>query len=211
MNLFLDIETIPREEPTIDEIKACSACKKADTIEEDFKNNYDKLLEKALKKKGVGLMDNKIVCLAYAFDDAPVVSLSGTEEEIMVGFEEAIKENSLTYTEIEMVGFNIRKFDAPVIFLRACLYDNKEVKFVLSSGRNKIKDVMEMAVYWNRNTYVSLDRACKFFGLEGKAGVDGSMVYPMYKEGKYKEIAEYCRQDVEKTRSLYKKLDVWVY
>ena len=68
------------------------------------------------------------------------------------------------------------------------------------------KDVMKMGTFHQYGKFVSLDNLCKFFGFEGKGDIDGSQVYPMYKEGKIEEIAEYCRQDVIKTRKLEKIL-----
>jgi len=62
--------------------------------------------------------------------------------------------------------------------------------------------------YWRYGQMVSLSNACKFFSVPVKDGVDGSMVYPLYKEGKIDEIAAYCRQDVEATRSLFKILSL---
>lgn len=208
MNLFLDIETVPREDPTEKEIKACSACKKEDTIEADFKANYDTLLQKALKKKGTGYFDSKIVCLSFAFDDDDVQAITGSEEYIMSIFESNIKEKSPSYSAIFLIGFNIKGFDAPVIYLRSCLYDKKETKHAFFFGKKKMVDVQDLACYWQYQKYPSLDNTCKFFGIEGKEGIDGSMVYPLYKEGKIEEIANYCNKDVEKTRALYKLLHV---
>ena len=208
MDVFLDLETIPAVEPTDEEIKACSLCKKPESIEQDFKDNYDKLLQKALKKRGLSPLDSKIVCLGFAFNDEETEAITGSEDYIMQVFDSKIKENSLVFSEITLIGFNIKAFDAQLMWLRACKYNLDNLKQLLYFGRSKIVDVMEMGVYWQYKQYVSLDRLCKYFGIEGKGDVDGSMVYPMFKDGKIEEIAQYCRDDVSKTRELFNILHV---
>lgn len=39
-----------------------------------------------------------------------------------------------------------------------------------------------------------------------KDGIDGSEVYDYYKNGKIKEICDYCMRDVEATRLVYKRM-----
>jgi hypothetical protein len=57
--------------------------------------------------------------------------------------------------------------------------------------------------------YVSLDKIAKFLGLEGKEdGIDGSKVYDMWLEGQLEKIENYCRDDVELVREVYKIINV---
>ncbi len=52
----------------------------------------------------------------------------------------------------------------------------------------------------------SLDAICKAFGHKGKDGMDGSMVWEYAKDGRFDDIFEYCKDDVDMTRFLYNKL-----
>ena len=52
----------------------------------------------------------------------------------------------------------------------------------------------------------SLDAICKAFGIPGKGDMDGSKVWDAVKEGRIKEVAEYCRDDVNKLRQIHKRM-----
>lgn len=208
MNIYLDLETVPATEPTESEIKACSAKRKPEEIEKDYLENRDALLAKALKSKSVSIYDSKIVCLGYAFGDGEVHAITGREDYILKSFSGAIldhhKENGGSPEGNTLFAFNGDGFDYPLLYLKSCLYKEMVVKGMVYFATKK--DVMRMSAFNKYGTFVSLDAICKFFGIEGKGDIDGSMIYPMYKEGKIEEIAEYCRRDVEKTRKLEKIL-----
>jgi len=209
-NLYIDIETIPAVEPTDEDIKSCSLKKTPDTIQKDFEENYDTLLQKALKKKGTSIYDSKVVCIGFAFNNDKPQSVIGTETYLLQAFENIIKdyhkENGGSKESNLLVGFNSDNFDFPILYLRACLYKMDGLKSLFYYCEKR--DVMKMGTCKIYGKFVSMDNLCKFFNIEGKGDVDGSMVYPMYKEGKIEEIAEYCRRDVEKTRKLYNILSI---
>lgn len=53
---------------------------------------------------------------------------------------------------------------------------------------------------------IKLDKLCRAFGVQGKNGFDGSMVYDAWIDGKHDEIREYCKADVARVRELYKHM-----
>jgi len=53
---------------------------------------------------------------------------------------------------------------------------------------------------------ISLDNLCKALGLSGKGDIDGSKVWDALKNGRYREVAEYNVDDVEKVILAHKKL-----
>ena len=53
---------------------------------------------------------------------------------------------------------------------------------------------------------ISMDNLSAALGLAGKGDVNGSMVGQMFTDGKFEEIAHYCRDDVERTRSIHRKM-----
>ena len=55
----------------------------------------------------------------------------------------------------------------------------------------------------------NLDFACKAFGVESpkESGLDGYAVGHYYRENRLREIALYCRRDVEATAGLFQKLE----
>jgi predicted PolB exonuclease-like 3'-5' exonuclease len=69
-------------------------------------------------------------------------------------------------------------------------------------------DLLEAITFFGASRKWNLDYACKAFGVESpkEHGLDGFSVGPFYRAGRLREIALYCRRDVEATASLYRKL-----
>ena len=70
----------------------------------------------------------------------------------------------------------------------------------------KVFDTMLQWTGVKKSGVGSLDAICRALGNKGKDGMDGSMVWDYAKAGRFDEIIEYCKDDVERTRFLYKKL-----
>jgi 3'-5' exonuclease len=106
-----------------------------------------------------------------------------------------------------IVDWNGRTFDVPVLVLRAFrhgvpmrwYFADKNYRYRYSDDRHL--DLMDTLTDYgavNRAGF-KLDVFAKSIGLPGKYGVDGSMVEPMFKEGKLEEIKTYCLTDVIQT------------
>ena len=67
----------------------------------------------------------------------------------------------------------------------------------------KIYDTM---LKWDAKKSIGLDKLARVLGIEGKQGMDGSMVWDYYKAGRHAEIAEYCADDARITREVYKRM-----
>ena len=117
-------------------------------------------------------------------------------------------EQYLTIHE-SLCGHNISGFDLPFIKHRAIINGMKPPITLLNAINAKpwedcIQDTM---LLWSqdRQKRVSMDSLCKALGIEGKGDFDGSMVaetWPIDPE----KVIEYCKDDVERTRKIYKKL-----
>jgi predicted PolB exonuclease-like 3'-5' exonuclease len=68
------------------------------------------------------------------------------------------------------------------------------------------RNPFDTMVQWDSKNNAKLDKIARALGLEGKGDVDGSDVYQMWKDGKFTEIADYCKSDVAMTREVYKKM-----
>ena len=69
--------------------------------------------------------------------------------------------------------------------------------------------VFDTMVAWSgaRDT-VSMDNLCQALGIPGKGDTDGSMVAGMWARCEYDAIASYCREDVERTRAIHRKMQI---
>jgi predicted PolB exonuclease-like 3'-5' exonuclease len=59
---------------------------------------------------------------------------------------------------------------------------------------------------WGRE-HISLDGLARALGIASpKETLDGSKVYPYYREGRLTDICDYCKRDVESVREIYRWL-----
>ena len=90
-----------------------------------------------------------------------------------------------------LIGFNIRRFDMPV--LQPYIFKSVDLLPVLD-----LLDDIEKA----RGHRASLDSVARATLKEGKSG-DGAEALLLYKEGRLTELKKYCLDDVRLTRGVY--------
>ena len=109
------------------------------------------------------------------------------------------------------ISFNGRCFDGPILMLRSAAL-GIPVSKNLAGYRFSVRphtDLLDVISFFGASRKWNLDFACKAFGIESpkEHGMDGFSVGPYYRAGRMREIAEYCRRDVEATARLYQKLE----
>jgi DNA polymerase elongation subunit (family B) len=109
------------------------------------------------------------------------------------------------------ITFNGRCFDGPFLMLRSAALGIPVTKN-LSGYRYSVRphtDLLDVITFFGASRKWNLDFACKAFGVESpkEHGMDGYSVGPYYRNGRLREIALYCRRDVEATARLYQKLE----
>lgn len=214
--LFIDIETVPSGDmPTLEEMLPLvpGNYKKKESIDEWANDPVNQ--EAVYRKRALSWWDCRVFCIAFAMDDGDVVSLHNNDEKsLLIDFQSNlldIKPDTLSIARWATVGWcghNIKKFDLPILYLRALKYGLTALtKMIPTEGRSsQILDTMEMYALTSYREYISLDTVSKFFGVQSKSKMDGSQVYDYHKAGKFEEIAEYCAEDVEVVRRLYSLL-----
>jgi predicted PolB exonuclease-like 3'-5' exonuclease len=102
--------------------------------------------------------------------------------------------------QLRLVTFNGRGFDLPLLELSAFRYGCGAAEH-FRTGRDRFKgyglDLMEWLTNFGalRPTGVKLDLFAKLLGKPGKLGISGDQVYLMHREGKIREINDYCTCD----------------
>jgi DNA polymerase III epsilon subunit-like protein len=109
------------------------------------------------------------------------------------------------------VTFNGRSFDGPFLMLRSATLGIPVTKN-LAGYRYSLRphtDLLDVITFFGASRKWNLDFACKAFGIESpkEHGMDGYSVGPYYRAGRLREIALYCRRDVEATARLFQKLE----
>ena len=189
--LFFDIETVPTEQSLHDN----------GLLESQLKLDEAEIL----KKLSLSAATARILCLAYALEpplDSPVSVLGGDERDILQGFWNLATETNL------FVGHNLLDFDLRFIYQRSVIQQikpSREIPF--ARFRNApVFDTMHEWSKWGRE-HVSLDLLARALEIPSpKESLDGSKVYPYFRAGRFSEICDYCRCDVETVRRVYRRL-----
>lgn len=109
------------------------------------------------------------------------------------------------------VTFNGRGFDGPFLMLRSAALGIAATRNLVGY-RYSIRphtDLLEVVSFFGASRKWNLDFACKSFGVASpkEQGLDGFSVGHFYRAGRLREIALYCRRDVEATACLFQKLE----
>jgi DNA polymerase III epsilon subunit-like protein len=134
--------------------------------------------------------------------------ISGSEKQILEKFWTFFDSDS------RFISFNGRQFDGPFLMIRSAIHGVTPKRDLVGYryGFHPNCDLREALNFFGttqaRQFKFNLDLACKTFGVEtSKAeGMDGRSVETKYLAGRYREIADYCLDDVRATAELYEKL-----
>lgn len=137
--------------------------------------------------------------------DALFTFIGDTEPIFLAEFWKAVSRFS------RFVTFNGRCFDGPFLMLRSAMHGIPVTKN-LAGYRYTLRphtDLLDVISFFGASRKWNLDFTCKAFGVESpkEYGMDGYSVGPYYRAGRLREIAVYCRRDVEATARLFQKLE----
>lgn len=195
--LYLDIETLPAGEEMREILKDIYSRKK--------KSKYTpRTFEEFVESTGLDGSYGRIACISYAINDGPIKTLFGDEKKLLTDFWSIAKNADL------FIGFNLMDFDLRFIYQRSIILGVKPSKDLnFARYRNfPIFDIMCEWSKWNLQSKISLHALSKVLGIpSSKEGeIEGKDVAQAYKDGRIKEICQYCAKDVETTRKIYKKM-----
>ena len=121
----------------------------------------------------------------------------------------------------QLVSWNGGGFDLPVLHYRGMLHkvaaprywdqgegdyaDSRDFKWNNYIGRYHARhlDLMDLLALYQPRANAPLDQLARLFGYPGKVGMDGSLVWQAYQEGRIGEIRDYCETDVVNTYLVY--------
>lgn len=107
------------------------------------------------------------------------------------------------------IGYNILKFDLPVLIRRSQLLDIPVPTMVLDRYKTPHVDLLERLSFNGAITYRSLDFYCKRFGLEVPCDeYQGRDIPGLVAEGDWAAVLKHCAADIEKTTALAQRLGV---
>lgn len=227
MNIYLDIETIPQQPEAevkaeiAKTIEAPKTISKPETIQEwhEGKGKYagvkDAAIEDAYRKTSLDGSKGQICSIAYATDTTGPESISignFSEYQVIDGaffhISNILAGESKTPREPFFIGHYIGGFDLKFLWQRAVILGIKPPFKLPFDGRHGSHYYCTMQAWAGFKERISQDNLCKALGIEGKPDdIDGSKVWDFVKAGNIDRVAEYNRDDVEKVRMIYNRLN----
>jgi DNA polymerase elongation subunit (family B) len=212
--LVFDIETLGRPPETFDEAQTAYLFRGVETAEarteEINRLNLSPLTAEVL---AIGMLNpdtggGRVLFRSdrrekFQSEDGKVEFLSGDESAILGLFWDDVRNYD------RFVTFNGRTFDCPFLMLRSALLG-------IRPGRNLVPyrysatphcDLLDQLTWYGSTRRFNLDFYCRAFGIPSPkaGGITGLDLGPLYREGKYREIARYCIGDVIATAELYRR------
>lgn len=225
--IVYDIETVGDDINSFDETQREYLLRAVEKEETELKKKekYDEIIRSlnltplTAKIVAIGLYNvetDKTVVL-YQSDDREKIVLNngnytllpGSEKEILERFWKMVKDCD------KFITFNGRAFDAPFIHIRSAILRVPPTKNLIPYRYDsKIHcDLLEQFTFYGLTRRFNLDFYCKVFGIESPKGgeVNGYNINEMFAAKRYREIAEYCGNDLKATYELYKIFDEYLY
>ena len=117
----------------------------------------------------------------------------------------------------QLVSWNGGGFDLPVLHYRGLAHgvsahrywdmgeDDRDFKWnnYISRYHTRHLDMMDLLALYQPRAAAPLDALAQLLGFPGKLGMDGSLVWQAYLEGRIGEIRDYCETDVVNTYLVY--------
>lgn len=162
----------------------------------------------------------QIAVIGLAFDDAPAVSFysddwANDEASVISAAFHAIKNNYTPSSDRRpvFVGHYVTEFDLRFIFQRAVVLGIQPPSIIPFHARPWDDHVFDTMTRWaGVKGSVGLGKLCDVLGIANKGEelggeeIDGSMVWDFVKAGRIADVAAYCIGDVERARSIFKRM-----
>ena len=212
--LILDIETVPR--PSIDVVVEEAVSKKVKSYIErtgDDPENAESLIRSTSPFFG------QVLCIGMRWlqDDGGAkdkVICGLNEDSTLRAFFDII--NHPSSKNIWFIHYNGLGFDIPFLIVRAAHHgieiNNWNFKDLRRFSYKSHIDLMMFLCNWNNYNAVSMDIACRSFGIPSPKGgeVTGDTVAKAYEEGNIPAVEEYVMRDVEATHQLFIKIEQYI-
>lgn len=206
--LYLDIETIPTGDDSAraylaGKVTAPANYKDPDKIAAYIAENAQGAWEKSSFDGWFG----RVACIGWVYGDDPSIGIltpkddeAGTMQTFLSDIEAQIAFRAAPIFVGHNVSFDINFLTRRMVILGIQIpawWPYREKPW-----SDRIHDTMLMA---GGKDMVSLDHLCHAMGIPGKDGMTGADVWPAWQRGEFDKIAEYCRDDVERTRQVHKR------
>ena len=214
--VYFDLETIPCQDEAYRlelarKVTPPGNIKKAESIEAWLDENRDAAANEAMAKTSFDGGRGHICTIAWAKDDSPIhvrhaKTLDDERSVIEAFFGDLDHYHSETLVGHNITGFELGFLRKRAVVLGIKLPPNACLPRDPKPWDKNVHDTMSM---WAGGTNrISMDNLCAILGIKGKEGFDGSMVAEAWASGDHDTIAEYCKDDVWRTREIHRRFIV---
>ncbi len=131
-----------------------------------------------------------------------------TEKEVLQNFWQTISHYD------QFITFNGRGFDCPYLMIRSAILKVRPTKNLMPNRYyDSHIDLLDRLMFFGAvRRRMNLHMWCQAFDIESpkSKGITGYDVADLYKNKKYKEIAEYCFDDIKATKELYEYWEKYI-
>lgn len=224
----IDLKDAILEGVVYEEPRPPGVMRKKETIEkwkkEEFpaaqakaKEKYNEEREKKYRDTALDGTLGEVLCISWAIDDGKINhvirSLEQSEATVLIQFNEAMKsvlfKTSKHWFNPVWIGHYISGFDIRFLWQRYVINRIKPDFNIPIKSKPWDDDIFDTKMEWSGNykkDSSKLDFLCKVFRFNQKGDLDGSKVWDYAQEGRFEEIAQYCDDDVDRVRNLYKAM-----
>lgn len=218
MLITIDLETCPAQNEAVREEIAATIShpaniSKAETIAAWHAEKKPAAVEEAWRKTSFDGAYGHICVVGLAFDDEPAQAIYSTdwhdsEAQILTKLFDAIDARIDAHPNVRprFVGHNLVEFDLRFLFQRCVVLGVRPSRHIPFSAKPWDDAVYDTMVRWGARAGGSLNKISKALGLGSKGDLDGSKVWDYVRDGRIAEVADYCKNDVDLTRALYKRM-----
>lgn len=219
--LFLDIESLPTND---DRIKAEIAASitppgnisKADTIAAWEVEKKPALVAEAIAKTSFDGARGRVCCIGWAWNDQKPTSLLladfDSERDFLDFSMERIghtRPETEAFHQTRIVGHYVADFDIRFLWQRAFVLGVRMPVWMPRNPKPWSDEIFDtMVQFAGAKGSISLDNLCKVLGVDGKDGIDGSMVAGMWERGEYEAVGAYCQKDIHRVRNAYRRMQI---
>ncbi len=144
----------------------------------------------------------------FLSDDGKVEFRSGGEKDLLLWFWDSVQRYD------QFITFNGRSFDCPFLMLRSALVGVTATRNLMPYRYEASThcDLLEQLTFYGATRKFNLDFYCKAFHIKSpkSEGISGLDLGKLFHEGRFKEIANYCRGDLTATSELFRRWDEYL-
>lgn len=234
MNVVIDIETIPAQDPAIiadlradaqaELDEALAAVKAPGNYKDEAKiaafesearakltAEHEANIEAAYLKTSFDGGAGQICVIGWAEDDDEPASIhvagDFTERDALGVFFTRLQSLHRPTNRLRFIGHNHVAFDLPFLWKRAMILGIKPPGCLPRNPKPWDDSVFDTMTEWaGVRDRISMDKLCQALGIPGKGDISGADVWPMVQAGRIAEVAEYCKMDVIRTRNIFRRM-----